>query len=824
MKKTNLVASLLLISSFAEAQTTDVEKLAYSGPFPVQAPVMIDTKDVNSKSFKDSNFLDTPIDFSILHQGKEINVGAMPGDHTHKALHIVGFTISNSCYTSADIDVNGIKHYNIYVDGKTVNGGHVDLQPDLHEVVIKYMSEPEKTDTAKISVDGKNITIGNQISETKHPFNLHDALDTKTYSKVSISPNGKHLIYNISETVDGGNNTQHVYLRNLQSNSVVEMRHHLFWMPKTNLCYYVRKNSGQSTYSIITIDPETLKEDVLYKNIPDQNFTMSPTEDYIIYSVSKEGPKERKDVYEVIDPDDRQPNWRTRSNLYICHFKNGVSHQLTYGHHDVWLNDISQDGRSLLIQSSERRLGARPTTLMSLYMLDTQDMTLDTLIEKDGFISSAQFSPDGKHILLTGSPDALNGIGRDISDNRIANMYDIQLFLSPEISKQTDYSPEKWTPLTKHFNPSIKQVTWTKADGDIYILAEDKDYQSVYRLNTKTLRFSKIETGEELVEKISLSSMSPTMAYYGEGASNGDRLHVINIKNDKERTIDVADEEHMSKIKIGECKAWSYITDNHDTICCRYYLPYDFDPKKEYPMIVNYYGGCSPTSRNFTSRYPQHAYSSLGYVVLVVNPRGATGFGQEWSAAHVNTAGQGIADDIIGAVKSFCDAHGFVKRDKIGCIGASYGGFMTQYLQTVTDIFAAAVSHAGISDHTSYWGEGYWGYSYSEVSMANSYPWTRKDLFVDQSPLYNADKIHTPLLLVHGTDDTNVPVGESIQMYNALKLLERPTALVLVKGENHWIMDYYKRIQWQNSIWAWFAKYLQDNSTWWDSMYGEKSL
>lgn len=122
---------------------------------------------------------------------------------------------------------------------------------------------------------------------------------------------------------------------------------------------------------------------------------------------------------------------------------------------------------------------------------------------------------------------------------------------------------------------------------------------------------------------------------------------------------------------------------------------------------------------------------------------------------------------------------------------------MTQYLQTQTDIFAAAISHAGISDHTSYWGEGYWGYSYSEVSMANSYPWSNPDLFVKQSPLFNADKIHTPLLFLHGDADVNVPVGESIQMFTALKLLGRETAFVAVTGQDHHIVDYGKRIQWQ---------------------------
>ena len=138
---------------------------------------------------------------------------------------------------------------------------------------------------------------------------------------------------------------------------------------------------------------------------------------------------------------------------------------------------------------------------------------------------------------------------------------------------------------------------------------------------------------------------------------------------------------------------------------------------------------------------------------------------------------------------------------------------------TKSDIFAAAISHAGISDHTSYWGEGFWGYSYSEVSMAGNYPWTNKELFVNRSPLYNADRIHTPLLFLHGDKDTNVPVGESVQMFNALKLLGRETALVLVKDQNHHITDYQKRIKWQDTIFAWFAKYLQDDDEWWNSLY-----
>lgn len=108
--------------------------------------------------------------------------------------------------------------------------------------------------------------------------------------------------------------------------------------------------------------------------------------------------------------------------------------------------------------------------------------------------------------------------------------------------------------------------------------------------------------------------------------------------------------------------------------------------------------------------------------------------------------------------------------------------------------------------------------------MANSYPWSHKELYVNQSPLYNADKINTPLLFLHGDSDVNVPVGESIQMYTALKLLGKETAMVLVKEQDHHIIDYDKRIMWQNTIFAWFAKWLQDSPAWWDAIYSPKDL
>ena len=204
--------------------------------------------------------------------------------------------------------------------------------------------------------------------------------------------------------------------------------------------------------------------------------------------------------------------------------------------------------------------------------------------------------------------------------------------------------------------------------------------------------------------------------------------------------------------------------------------------------------------------------------MYVLNPSGTTAYGQEFAARHVNTWGKESGDDIIEGVKAFCKAHDFVDSKRIGCIGASYGGFMTEYLQTRTDIFAAAIAHAGISNIASYWGGGYWGYSYGETAQYGSFPWNNPELYVKQSPLFNADKIHTPLLLLHGTADTNVPTNESQQLYTALKILGREVAYVQVEGENHVITDYHKRLAWLNVIYAWFAKYLQNDATWWNDL------
>lgn len=841
--KSGLLAAALMASISASAETIEVKTLKYAGPYAVAQPWMADSVNIKGEAFDLKQLLDSPLSFTFLNKGKEVSAAQLLADKQQDALHLASFCVSNTQRTKATIAVEGLEQYRLFVDGEqvAVNGDKAEtiLTPSQHTVVIKYLTRKNASADKKsikltvTAANGAPLSVGD--ATVKRAYNIYDVICAPNYPSVSISPNGKFIVVRKTWVDRKGNNHSINELRNSQTNRLMAtFEESVKWMPSSNKLYFTQKASDSSiageekqdgTLQLITINPLTMEREVLASHLPEGWFQFTPDEKTLIYTLTTEGRKKDPQVYDVKEPEDRQPGWRERSNLAKYDLASGILQPLTFGYHNIYLMDISADSRYLLIGKEEERLTKRPTTLTSFYRLDLGSMNassattpkVETLIEKGEFLNSAQFSPDGKSILVSASPEAFNGIGKNVEEGQTPSMIDTQLYLMT-------LSDKKVRPLTRDFNPNVQSVDWSKADGNIYFTAEDKDCVHLFQLNPKSGKFTLLKTPEEYIKSFSLASSAAEMAFSGQSASNADRLYKMNTKALKSQLVDDLSARELKDVELGECKAWNFVNSRGDTLCCRYYLPPHFDAAKKYPMIVNYYGGCSPTSRMFQSRYPHHVYAAMGYVVLVVNPSGATGFGQKFSARHVDTAGEGVAEDIISSTQAFCDEHAFVNRKKIGCIGASYGGFMTQYLQTKTDLFAAAISHAGISDHTSYWGEGYWGYSYSEVSMANEYPWTNKHLFVDQSPLYNADKIHTPLLFVHGTADNNVPVGESIQLYTALKLLGRPTAMVLVDGQDHHIIDYEKRLKWQNTIFAWFAKWLQDDASWWTEMYGDEKM
>ena len=817
MKKLFLIFVIIHCVLFTiSAQTkTSVTEFNLAGPYPVAAPLAFDTVNVKGEKFDDKLFLNTmPLSSAAT---KVFNGKVLPSLEDSKSVGLLSFYINNVDYLKGKIKVNGPKNYKLFIDGQEASSD-LNLAPEHHTFAIKYLAEPKDTDSISVTIEAPQTLP--YMLDKRHPYMVHDLTDGRRVRGISLSADGQLVTVSYQITERGGNSRWEYELHDVKTGRLISRpSRNTRWMPKS-IAWIEDEKEGVHRV-LYKVEPLTGQRTRFAYDVPDGSYTVSPTEDYLIITVEEEGPKEDKEVFEVLEMDDRQPGWRNRRYLLKYDLQTGVSQRLTFGSKGERLADISQDGSKLLIYSSYSRLSKRPTEVADYYIMDVKTQKLDTLLRCQGFLGDGSLSPDGSQVLFMGTPEAFDRIGCQLPADVTPSMTENELFLY-------DIATKKVTPLTKDFDPSLDGgVDWSWADGKVYFRAECRDYVYLYQLNPKTGKIQQLPVTGDDVYRFDMAAHAPILAYLSYNTLEPASAYVVTL-NSKLSTLNSQlffnGAEALGDAEVGTCEDWNFTNSKGDTVYGRLYLPKDFDATKQYPMIVYYYGGCSPVSRYFESPYAPQYWNSLGYVAYIVEPSGATGFGQEWASRHVNTAGHGPAEDIIEGVKQICKEHPFINPKKIGCMGASYGGFMTQYLQTQTDIFAAAISHAGITNHTSYWGEGYWGYNYSEVSMANSYPWSHRQLYVDQSPLFNADKIHTPLLLLHGNADTNVPLIESLQMFTALKLLGREVALVEVEGENHHILDYKKKEKWLATQMAWFARWLKDDPTWWDALYPKKHL
>lgn len=590
--KSGLLAAALMASISASAETIEVKTLKYAGPYAVAQPWMADSVNIKGEAFDLKQLLDSPLSFTLLNKGKEVSAAQLLADK-QDALHLASFCVSNTQRTKATIAVEGLEQYRLFVDGEqvAVNGDKAEtiLTPSQHTVVIKYLTRKNASSDKKsikltvTAANGAPLSVGDAAA--KRAYNIYDVICAPNYPSVSISPNGKFIVVRKTWVDRKGNNHSISELRNSQTNRVMAtFEENVKWMPASNKLYFTQKASDSSiageekqdgTLQLITINPLTMEREVLAANIPDGWFQFTPDEKTLIYTLYTEGRKKDAQVYDVKEPDDRQPGWRSRSYLAKFDLASGVLQPLTFGYHNVYLNDISADSRYLLIGKSEERLTKRPTTLNSYYRLNLNDMSVETLIEKGEFLNSAQFSPDGKSILVSASPEAFNGIGKNVEEGQTPSMIDTQLYLMT-------LSDKKVRPLTRDFNPNVQSVNWSKADGNIYFTAEDKDCVHLFQLNPKSGKFTLLKTPEEYIKSFSLASSAAEMAFSGQSASNADRLYKMNTKALKSQLVDDLSARELKDVELGECKAWNFVNSRGDTLCCRYYLPPHFDAAKKY--------------------------------------------------------------------------------------------------------------------------------------------------------------------------------------------------------------------------------------------------
>jgi len=859
MKKNLIFTLIILVNLTLSGQKIPVENYLYAGYNIVQIPVKMDSLNVKGKKFEENNLLQNFVSFDKVFEQTNTLIADSAGRITfitprnEYAFHYLKFYIFPEQFLKGNLTLSTTDMFELYIDGekqkkdKTTFDSiakatkiELTLEPKRYEVIIKYLASNNDRDTCFLETffTPKNNAVTLHDVETRHALSLRTiSIDPTqfygieliqngiTFTGVSISPNGKYIIVRYSERRD--ETSPRTYSKLFDAETGKLMVHNLQpyftptpvsveWTPNSSQLYFTRK--GLRGNELVFINPATMEEKVIATDIPKGKFIFTPNEEKLIYFPEEEAPKEMEFFNRILDNSDRYNDFRKRSTLSLYDLKTGMMQPLTYGTQDTWFNDVSPDNKYFIFGTTNLDYTKRPFTTTNLFLLNLETLVTDTLFYDEKYVSRAIYSPDGKQLLIFGAPEAFNGIGLNIGNEEIANARDTQLFLY-------DFASKEVKPVTKNFDPSIKNAIWNAADQKIYLLVDEKDRVAMYTLEPKTGKFTPLAAPEEVVRGFSVAKFAPAVAFYGQSNSNADRLYALQAgKKNKLICLDDISKDKLADVKLGEMYPFDFTSEDGTLITGRYYLPPNFDPEKKYPMLVYYYAGTTPTTRHLEFSYSMQMYAAQGYIVYTLNPSGTIGFGQEFSARHVNAWGKRTADEIIEGTKKFYRAHPAVDSTKIGCFGASYGGFMTMHLLTLTDIFAAAISHAGISALTSYWGEGNWGIGYSSIASADSYPWNNQELYVGQSPLFHADKIYTPLLLLHGSLDDNVPVGESIQMYNALRILGRPVEFIMVEGEKHGIVDYKRRAKWAKTMQAWFAKQLKGQPEWWEELYPERKL
>ncbi len=840
-----LISVLGPAPALASRQTLPVETALVAGPLAAHAPAFHDA-DLAGTTLKDILQDRTPVPGAVWPRtdtSLEAPDGSiLPWQERHgpngryemtgegPRTYYLAFTIASDRWQKAVLQVAtrlplagtlDFQDLELKTGAQDTVTAELTLPRGRHLVCLRVLADPDTVATADLTLElvpDEHYTAGSLDLgvQPERAVDIHTILDAPRISDLELSPDGDLVAVILGEYRHGQKRETWLEIRRTADGRLVHYCRdgstpgHLQWFPSGRRLTWQTDADDKATiryYDLESGVEGTVLEDIEHLGA----WRWAPDGKSVLYEITRKAEPDPRRVKHVAHPADRQPWYRDRSALYQVSFPGGLTRRLTAGPVSPESWRLSDDGRHLLFFTSEPDYTRRPYATSHLWLMDMETLAAEKVLD-DPWIGGAEFSPDGRTLCLRGSPSAFDGLGRNLPAGVQANDYGGQLYLY-DLPTGT---PE---PITRDFRPDVGGFTWCRADGMIYARCTDTQYSHIYRFNPGRAGWQQVRTGVEYTDQIVLPRQGRTAAARGTDANRPNRVYAVDLKKNKARLILDPGADAYGDIRFGKVETWVAALPGGENLDGFIYYPPDFDPQRKYPVIVYYYGGTSPVTRDFGGRYPKNIWAGQGYVVYVPEPSGATGYGQEFAARHVNDWGKRTADEVIGATGVLLDTFGWADRGHVGCIGASYGGFLTEYIITRTDIFTCAVSHAGISDITSYWGGGLWGYAYGARALANSFPWSDRDLFVGQSPIYFADRITTPLLLVQGDADTNVPPGESDQLFTALKLLGKDVEYVRIEGQDHHILDHDQRVTWNDTILAYFARYLKERPAWWNAMY-----
>ena len=458
--------------------------------------------------------------------------------------------------------------------------------------------------------------------------------------------------------------------------------------------------------------------------------------------------------------------------------------------------DISPNGRSIVFSA---RPSPDPSDSLGsdIYLMSLDDPEKKTrrLVDWPGSDRGPRFSPDGKRVAFGTS----GGVESYYQNTEIA-IVDVEAQgAAPRV-------------LTEAFDEDARLMDWI---GDsIYFEATQKTERALFRLSVAEDSEASFErlVGEPgwVLRGCTASEEGPRFGCLGERFDRFTEVYTFTVADPGLRRLTSFDDALATfDLSTREVIEW---TSRDGTVIEGVLLkPRDFDPSLRYPLLFKIHGG--PTGVDLKQRltgsdrryYPLEEFVHRGALVLMVNYRGSTGYGESFRSLNVNNLGIGDEWDVISGLDHLVD-EGFVDNDRVGTMGWSQGGYISAFLSTKSGRFAAASVGAGISDWMTY-------YVNTDIhpftrQYLSSTPWENRALYDETSPIHYIRNARTPTLIQHGENDRRVPLPNAFELYQGLRDRGVPTRLAVFPGFGHGINKPKANRAVMEQNLAWFEKWI----------------
>jgi dipeptidyl aminopeptidase/acylaminoacyl peptidase len=451
------------------------------------------------------------------------------------------------------------------------------------------------------------------------------------------------------------------------------------------------------------------------------------------------------------------------------------------------------DGQSIVfVAMTNRDAAAYSETNTNLYQVSSSGGEPKQLTTGKDSYSRPIFSPDGKSLYCLFNP----------ATDRVYNLDRIARFDWPGISERKI--------ITANFDRAPTSFALTPDSSRLYLLAEESGNEKLFTVPASGGEVSlAMEMTRGVYANLTIPSRAPSTALVAnwESATNPAEIVRIDLAAKKHKALTNFNAERAARLDWRPLEEFWFTSKRGKRIHNFIALPPNFDENKKYPLFVVIHGGPHSMWRDqFFVRWNYHLLAAPGYVVLLTNYTGSTGFGEKFAQEIQLDPLKGPGEEINEAADEAIKRFKFIDGSRQAAGGASYGGHLANWLQATTTRYKCLISHAGLVNLESQWATSDTIYS---RELNNGGPvWEQGPVWREQNPIRYAAKFKTPMLVTIGENDFRVPLNNSIENWSVLQRLRVPSKLIVFPEENHWILKGENSRFWYGEVHAWLKRWL----------------